>query len=579
MKPPQASHRLGLRLLTIGAFCGLIGTARPADPTIVGDPTGIPLAMKTRVYLANIEERGLTLSGKGFPAIKAAIKKDDPVKLRAFLSDDFKAKVLDVDAGPVRTQGAVTMKRFLPGDPGVLLKELDADGFVKFVLDLKHRFTGDTKLDWKLKNLIPVEKSEPNGPYQATGQFRFAGKDKGGQPLEIIFEIAYDLAPIPEPDVIAESPGWLRSFSVSSLHVGRAPEHLLVDVARERGIDAATFYDNWKEPPGKRIVTSGGVHLADVNDDGFTDVLVTDVLGPHLYLAGADGNFKDATRGSGLSPSRQTTLAAFGDFDNDGLPDLVLDNQILKNLGGGRFRNYSGRSSLKLTDATTFSVVDYDRDGKLDLYVSRQFTTGMTGNSWIAGPGGPGNQLWRNLGDWQFENVTEQANAEAGKLSCFTTVWLDANNDGWPDSYSINEFGGGRLLVNQGNGTFISRGLRDDWNDFGSMGLQVADVNNDGHIDIFTDNMFTKAGRRMMENLPEDSYPPDVMKHIKRFVTGSELYINEGGLSFRRAGHDMHVYQVGWSYGPSFVDLDNDGFQDLYATSGFMTVNNEEPDG
>jgi hypothetical protein len=111
------------------------------------------------------------------------------------------------------------------------------------------------------------------------------------------------------------------------------------------------------------------------------------------------------------------------------------------------------------------------------------------------------------------------------------------------------------------------------------MGLQVADVNNDGHIDIFTDNMVTKAGRRVMENLPEDAYPPEVMKHIKRFVTGSELYLNQGGLSFQRAGHDMQCYQVGWSYGPSFVDLDNDGFQDLYATSGFMSVNNDEPDG
>jgi hypothetical protein len=397
--------------------------------------------------------------------------------------------------------------------------------------------------------------------------------------LEIIFEIAYDLTPLPAPDVIAESKGWLRSFTVTSLHVGRAPEHLLVNVAAERGLKVDALYDNWKQPVGKRIVTSGGVHLADVDDDGFTDVLITDVHGPQLYLGQPDGKLRDVTRGSGLSPSRQTTIAVFGDFDNDGLPDLALDNQVLKNLGGGRFRYYTARSSLKLSDAASYSVVDYDRDGRLDIYVSRQFASGMTGDSWIAGPGGPGNQLWRNLGNWQFENVTAQANAEAGKLSCFTTVWLDVNNDGWPDSYSINEFGGGRLLVNQGNGTFISRGLRDDWNDFGSMGLQVADVNNDGNIDIFTDNMFTKAGRRMMENLPEDSYPPEVMKHIKRFVTGSELYLNDGGLSFRRAGHDMHVFQVGWSYGPSFVDLDNDGFQDLYATSGFMTVNNDEPDG
>ncbi len=577
MKCSVYSLNSALRLLVVVAAWSAIESACPA--AVTGDPTGIPLAMKTRVYLANIEERGLTLSTKGFPAIKAAIKADDPAKLRAFLTDDFAARVIDVDDGVATVQGVVSMKRFAPGDPGVNARTLDADGFVKFLKDLKHRFKGDVKLDWKLKNLLPVTKGETDGPYDATGQLRFAGVDQTDQPFEIIFEMTYGLTPVPEPDVIATTPGWLRSFTIDSMHVGRAPNHLLVDVAAERGLDAKDFFDNWLNPPNKRIVTSGGVYLADINDDGFIDVLVTDVLGPHLYLNGPDGKLKDVTRGSGLSPSRQTTIAVFGDFDNDGLPDLVLDNQPLKNLGGGRFRNYAARSSLKLSDATSFSVVDYDRDGNLDLYVSRQFTTGMTGDSWINGPGGPGNQLWRNLGNWQFENVTAQANAEAGKLSCFTTCWLDVNNDGWPDAYSINEFGGGRLLVNQRNGTFESRPLVEDWNDFGSMGMQVADVNNDGNMDIFTDNMFTKAGRRMMENLPEDSYPPEVMKHIKRFVIGSELYLNQGGLSFQRAGHDMHCYQVGWSYGPSFVDLDNDGFQDLYATSGFMSASKEEPDG
>jgi hypothetical protein len=569
----RTSLKFGLCALALGGFLCSPGSIAAADPH------HIPLPMKTRIYLAKIEERGLTLSNMGFPAVKAAIKSGDPARVRTFLADDFSATVLDVDDGPAQTQGVVTMKRFLPDNPAVVPRQLEAAGFVDWLLALKRRFGGEVKLDWKLKNLVPVIKNDAEGAYAATGQLRFAGKTPEGHPLEMIFEIAYDLTPIPEPDVIAETAGWLRSFAVTSLHVGRSPEYLLVDVAAERGIDARELYDNWKQPPGNRIVTSGGVYLADINDDGFTDILVTDVGGPHLYLASPEGKFRDVTRGSGLSPSRQTTIAVFGDFDNDGLPDLILDNQALKNIGGGRFRNVTGRSSLRLTDATTLSVVDYDRDGKLDLYVSRQHGSGMTGDSWISGPGGPGNQLWRNLGDWQFENVTAQANAEAGKLSCFTTVWLDVNNDGWPDAYSINEFGGGRLLVNQGDGTFISRPLRTDWNDFGSMGLQVADVNNDGFMDIFTDNMFTKAGRRTMENLPEDSYPPEVMKHIKRFVTGSELYINEGGLSFRRAGHDMHVYQVGWSYGPSFVDLDNDGFQDLYATSGFMTVDNDEPDG
>jgi hypothetical protein len=159
-------------------------------------------------------------------------------------------------------------------------------------------------------------------------------------------------------------------------------------------------------------------------------------------------------------------------------------------------------------------------------------------------------------------------------------VWLDVNDDRWPDVYVINELGGGILLVNHGNGTFREVHLIDgDPGDFGSMGMAVGDFNNDGRMDIYTANMYSKAGRRIMENLPADSYPPEIMAKIKRFVTGSELYRNDGGLKFSAVGKAARVHAVGWAYGAAFVDLDNDGFLDLYATAGFASVNKEEPDG
>ena len=80
-------------------------------------------------------------------------------------------------------------------------------------------------------------------------------------------------------------------------------------------------------------------------------------------------------------------------------------------------------------------------------------------------------------------------------------------------------------------------------------------------------------------NLSPGTYPPEIFAKIKRFVTGSELYHNSGGLKFDRVGQAMRVHAVGWSYGPAFVDLDNDGFLDIYATCGFVSVNKEEPDG
>ena len=111
------------------------------------------------------------------------------------------------------------------------------------------------------------------------------------------------------------------------------------------------------------------------------------------------------------------------------------------------------------------------------------------------------------------------------------------------------------------------------------MGMVVGDYDNDGNIDIYTANMSSKAGRRVMENLTPGTYPPDVFAKMKRFVTGSEMYHNLGGLKFERVGKPLRVFGVGWAYGTAFLDLDNDGFLDLYGTAGFMSVNKEEPDG
>jgi hypothetical protein len=121
--------------------------------------------------------------------------------------------------------------------------------------------------------------------------------------------------------------------------------------------------------------------------------------------------------------------------------------------------------------------------------------------------------------------------------------------------------------------------LLDDAGDFGSMGMAVGDIDNDGHIDVYTANMYSKAGRRIFENLSPGTFPPDTWAKIKRFVTGSELYRNHGGLKFERAGKALRVHAVGWAYGAAFFDADNDGFLDLYGTAGFMSVNKEEPDG
>jgi hypothetical protein len=197
------------------------------------------------------------------------------------------------------------------------------------------------------------------------------------------------------------------------------------------------------------------------------------------------------------------------DLDGDGWDDLILGERIYRNVGGTAFEDYTDRCSLKIpTNLSGIVVADYDRDGKLDLYFTR---SGRPGNmSWLEGQSSDsqGNLLYRNLGNWKFEDVTKKSGTRGGYRSVFTAAWLDANDDGWPDLYVPNEFGDGVLLVNNRDGTFKPHALADRPSDFGTMGLAVGDIDNDGRIDIYCANMYSKAGTRVIGNLKPDAYPP-----------------------------------------------------------------------
>jgi hypothetical protein len=111
------------------------------------------------------------------------------------------------------------------------------------------------------------------------------------------------------------------------------------------------------------------------------------------------------------------------------------------------------------------------------------------------------------------------------------------------------------------------------------MGLAVGDVDNDGRIDIYCANMYSKAGTRVIGNLKPDAYPPPVMEKFRRFVAGSQLHLNKGDLAFDHVGAQKQLAAVGWAYGPVLADLDGDGFLDVYATAGYMSRDRDKPDG
>lgn len=547
----------------------------------------LPLAESERVYLADIEHRALTLSKKGFPAFKTALREGDLAETVRFFSASFQGHTLDLVKGQGPASTALAVRRAAAAEQSLAReRHVSGEEFARYLLAFVKRFEPEVQLEMKLLELAPVRRKDLSGAWRGNANLRFYGRYPGDKPAEVFLKLGVDFARIADVDVIASDAGWIQSMRVIEGYEAAAGHDLFAEVGQERGIDASLLWDNWKNPVEKATVVSGGVYLADVDNDGWDDMLITDINGVFLFKRTQNGRFEEVAEKSGLPHKLHSVVnAVFGDFDQDGWPDLIIDNRVFRNRGGGHFDEVTRQCNLRfgsLAYLVGYTVGDFDKDGLLDIYVARSYgPKGRYGkNSWIDGPGGPGNQLWRNLGNWRFEDVSDRANARAGRRSSFTASWLDANNDSFPDLYVINEFGGGILLLNTGKGTFTEQPLiKGDLGDFGSMGLAAADINNDGHIDIYTANMYSKSGRRIVGNLAPDAFAPDVMARMKQFFPGSELYRNLGGSRFERAGDALHVRAVGWAYGPTFFDADNDGFLDIYATSGFASVNKEEPDG
>jgi hypothetical protein len=558
---------------------GDIPTGRgPSDKRTPGTDGGTPRDLELpdaeRKYLWEIEHHGNVLVKHGFGPLAAALKNADAAALARLLHDDFTGAELLEPRRLRAAFGFAEVERLEDG--GRPPSPLTRQGFIARLLEFRKLFSDPPQVKLALMTLSPRVRGRFAGLWEGAAQLRLHGEHSKGAPAEVVVQLRYEVSQ-PTEDVLAR-PGWLRAAAVQQVLTARAPHYLFAEVARERGLDTAKLHDNWTS--NKFVTTSGGVYVCDFDRDGILDVLVTDINGNALYRGGADGKFEDVTERCGLPRFVDSIVAAWVDIDGDGWEDLILGGFIFRNEKGERFTNVTSRSNLRIpTDAGGIVVADYDRDGKLDLYVTRSARPG--GKSWLDGKSGDpkGNYLFRNLGNWQFANVSKASGARGGRCSTFSAAWLDANNDGWPDLHVINEFGDGVLLVNQRDGTFSEHRLADRPADFGSMGVAVGDINNDGHIDIYCANMYSKAGTRVIGNLAPDAYPPPILEKMRRFVAGSQLHLNRGGLKFEQAGKRMQVASVGWAYGACLADLDNDGWLDLYATAGFYSRNRDEPDG
>jgi hypothetical protein len=460
------------------------------------------------------------------------------------------------------------------------MESIKADAFVKRLLEFRKIFAKPPRAQLSLMGLTPVTREKMDGLWEGTALMRLWGETPSAGPAEVILHVRYRVSRPTEENLA--KPGWLHAFTILQSQTAQSPHFLMREAAADHGIDTKGMHDNWTFK--KKYGMTGGVYLCDFNRDGYLDLLITDVHRYALYQGTAGGKFEDVTKQVGLPtrPDHFSPLAvvgAFVDLDGDGWEDLILGGRVYRNDGGQRFVDVTDQTNLRLQDTSTgIAVADFDRDGRADLYVTRLGKA--KGDSWLVGQTANtnANQLWRNLGNWQFEEVAVARGAAAAHMSTFTAAWLDVNNDGWPDLYVINEFGNGLLLVNQGDGFFREKKL-DGPGDFGSMGVATGDIDNDGNIDFYVANMYSKAGNRVIGNVKPGTYPEPIISKIRQFVAGSQLYHNKGGLNFEPVGKAFQVADVGWSHGAVLTDLDNDGWLDLFSTAGYMSQSRDEPDG
>jgi hypothetical protein len=536
-----------------------------------------------KVYIWDLEHHGNLLVKYGFRPLADALIKSDSKAVLALLAPGFTGQTLDKPHEVHMTSAFGEATRL--EDAGRSPKALTREEFAEHLLAFRQPFGQPPKASFSLMTLSPIKRGDLDGPWQGTAMLRMWGESQPDQPREVTLFLSYRVAKPTAKGLGAGS--WLQSCAVTQSQVAHASRYLMREVAAQRGIDVASLYDTWNDKEKSPKGAVGGVYLCDFDRDGYLDLLITDPTHFVLYKGLPNGQFKDVTTEVGLptrpigsdafTPSAQ--MAAFVDVDGDGWEDLILGGVFYRNVEGKRFVLKATQPRLP-PDAIDVVVADFDCDGKIDLYIIR--VSEPSQGSWLSGRAGKprSNLLWRNLGNWRFEDVTDSAGGvTGGGRSTFTALWLDVNNDGLPDLYVINEFGNGVLYVNEGGGKFREHQIVDHPCDFGTMGAICGDIDNDGNIDIYCANMYSKAGSRVMSNLRPDAYPPAILAKMRQFVAGSQLHRNVGNLKFEQVGAKWQVAAVGWAYGPALVDLDNDGYLDLFATCGYMSRSRKEPDG
>ena len=376
-----------------------------------------------------------------------------------------------------------------------------------------------------------------------------------------------------------------------------------VNVATEAGVGFKNQYypEFLKQKLRFAMIRYGpaGISAADYDNDGLYDLFIPDGVESKLFHNLGNGKFEDVTAKAGLAGLDGVSVALFADYDNDGLKDLFVSrtfkpNQLFHNNGDGTFTDVTAKSGIGEDCCTTVaSWADYDNDGYLDLYVGRYLDPRTDIPTTFYARNGLPNQLYHNNGDGTFTNVTEKAGV--GEIGlCLGTVWGDYNDDGYPDLYVVNDFGRKTLYRNNKDGTFTDVTVASGTLAYGAgMNASMVDYDNDGKLDIYVTNIRSEegwyaqwptVGRYMINSWRQGVWITDMPLYMQVFrqsgfnfvkvfqdmAAGNNLLHNKGDGTFEDVTAKNGANPVGWFWGASFADFDNDGWQDVFAADGWV---------
>lgn len=374
--------------------------------------------------------------------------------------------------------------------------------------------------------------------------------------------------------------------------------------AADTGVDFINTVENQKNFnifKYRNFYNGGGVAIGDINNDGLADIFLSaNMASNKLYLNKGNFKFDDISEKAGITGNKPwSTGVAMADINGDGLLDIYVsnagnmegnnhDNDLYINNGDLTFTEKAAEYNLAKTGFSTHaSFFDYDKDGDLDAYILNNSNIPVSSlgyaeqrdvraQDWEGVPDifkGVGDMLLRN-DNGKFVDVSEKAGIYGSLIGFGLGVMVsDINGDLWPDIYVSNDFyERDYLYINQKNGTFKEE--IKDWIShlsLSAMGIDMADINNDGNADIFITEMLPEKTQRTKSVMEFENYNVFKLKQSKDFFQQyiqNTLQLNNGNGSFSEIAYHSGVAKTDWSWSGLLFDMDNDGLRDIFITNG-----------